>query len=112
VIDLFPPGTRIDSDGTIVVGGCHLDDVAQRFVTPAIVVSEDALRQRARDYLSSFRSRGRAATSPEILTAIKAGADPARLVMHGNAKSDEELELADPRRVRRCDGGEGAAAGR
>ena len=30
----------------------------------------------------------------EILTAIKAGADPARLVMHGNAKTDEELELA------------------
>ena len=30
----------------------------------------------------------------EILTAIKAGADPARLVLHGNAKTDEELELA------------------
>ena len=30
----------------------------------------------------------------EILTARQAGADPARLVMHGNAKTDEELELA------------------
>src|SRR5258708_23047867 len=30
----------------------------------------------------------------EILTALKAGADPAKLVLHGNAKSDEELELA------------------
>jgi diaminopimelate decarboxylase len=30
----------------------------------------------------------------EILTALKAGADPSRLVLHGNAKSDEELELA------------------
>ena len=30
----------------------------------------------------------------EILTAVKAGADPARLVLHGNAKTDEELELA------------------
>jgi hypothetical protein len=30
----------------------------------------------------------------EIMTAMAAGADPARLVLHGNAKSDEELELA------------------
>ena len=30
----------------------------------------------------------------EILTALKAGADPARLVLHGNAKTDEELEMA------------------
>ena len=30
----------------------------------------------------------------EILSALKAGADPGRLVLHGNAKTDEELELA------------------
>ena len=30
----------------------------------------------------------------EIITALAAGADPARLVLHGNAKTDEELELA------------------
>lgn len=57
LVGLFPPGTRTDSDGTLVVGGCRLDDVAAQFGTPAIVVSEDALRQRARDYLSAFRSR-------------------------------------------------------
>ena len=30
----------------------------------------------------------------EILTAIKAGVDPALIVLHGNAKSDEEIALA------------------
>jgi diaminopimelate decarboxylase len=30
----------------------------------------------------------------EILTALKAGADPGRLVLHGNAKTEEELTLA------------------
>jgi diaminopimelate decarboxylase len=30
----------------------------------------------------------------EIVTALAAGADPALLVLHGNAKTDEELELA------------------
>lgn len=122
VLGLFPPGSRLDTDGVLTVGGCRLDEVADRFGTPAIVVAEDALRQRARDYLSGFRSRWPrcdvafasksfpctavqrvmveeglhldVAGGGEILTAIKAGADPARLLLHGNAKSDEELELA------------------
>ena len=122
LIGLFPPGTRLADDGTLMVGGCRLDDVAAQFGTPAIVVSEDALRQRARDYLAAFRSRWPrcdlafasksfpctavqrvmneeglhldVAGGGEILTAVKAGADPARLVLHGNAKTDEELEMA------------------
>jgi diaminopimelate decarboxylase len=105
-----------------MVGGCRLDEVAAEFGTPAIVVSEDALRQQARDYLAAFRSRWPRADvafasksfpctavqrvmvseglhldvagGGEILTALKAGADPNKLVLHGNAKSDEELELA------------------
>jgi len=127
LIDLFPPDTRTDRDGMIVVGGCRLDDVADQFGTPAIVVAEDALRQRARDYLSAFRSRWPrcdvafasksfpctavarvmveaglnidVAGGGEILTALKAGADPARILLHGNAKSDEELELAVERGI-------------
>ena len=122
LLGLFPPGTRTDGDGTIVVGGCRLDEVADEFGTPAMVVAEDALRNRARNYLDAFRSRWPrsdvafasksfpctavqrvmveeglhldVAGGGEILTAIRAGADPARLVMHGNAKTDEELELA------------------
>ena len=30
----------------------------------------------------------------EIVTALAAGADPALLVLHGNAKSDEEIAMA------------------
>jgi diaminopimelate decarboxylase len=122
LLALFPPGSTISEDGTLVVGGCRLDDVADRFGTPAIVVSEAALRQRAHDYLAAFRSRWPRADvafasksfpctavqrvmvdeglhidvagAGEIYSALKAGADPARLVLHGNAKTDEELELA------------------
>jgi diaminopimelate decarboxylase len=122
LIGLFPPGTRLDSDGTLAVGGCRLDAVAEQFGTPAIVVAEDALRQRARDYLAAFRGRWPGcdvafasksfpctavqrvmvqeglhldvAGGGEILTALKAGANPDRLVLHGNAKSDEELVMA------------------
>jgi diaminopimelate decarboxylase len=122
LIGLFPSGPQQDADGTLMVGGCRLDAIAEQFGTPAIVVSEDALRQRARDYLAAFRSRWPrsdvafaskafpctavqrvmaseglhldVAGGGEILSAMKAGADPARLVLHGNAKTDEELTLA------------------
>lgn len=122
LLALFPPGSALDADGSLTVGGCRLDDVAERFGTPAIVVAEEALRQRAREYLAAFRSRWPrvdvafasksfpctavqrvmaseglcldVAGGGEILSAVKAGADPARLVLHGNAKTDEELELA------------------
>jgi diaminopimelate decarboxylase len=122
LLALFPRGSALDADGTLTVGGCRLDAVAAEFGTPAIVVAEPALRQRARDYLAAFRSRWPlvdvafasksfpctavqrvmaeeglhldVAGGGEILTAVAAGADPGRLVMHGNAKTDEELGIA------------------
>lgn len=122
LIGLFPPGTRQDTDGTLMIGGCRLDVLAEQFGTPAIVVDEGALRQRAADYLAAFRDRWPCsdvafaskafpstavqrvmaeaglhldvAGGGEILSAVKAGADPSRLILHGNAKTDEELTLA------------------
>jgi diaminopimelate decarboxylase len=122
ILDLFPPGTLTDADGTLVVGGCRLDDLATEFGTPVMVVDDGALRARAREYLHEFRSRRPrsdvafasksfpctavqrlmvdeglhldVAGGGEIVTALAAGADATRLVLHGNAKTDEELELA------------------
>lgn len=122
VLDLFPAGTRLADDGTLTVAGCRLDDIAQEFGTPALVVDEGALRARARGYLDEFRTRWPnsdvafaskafpctavqrlmteeglhldVAGGGEIVTALSAGADPARMVLHGNAKTDEELEMA------------------
>lgn len=127
LLGLFPPGSLVADDGALVVGGCRLEDIAAEFGTPAIVVSRDALVRRARDYLSAFRSRWPRADvafasksfpctavqrvmveeglhldvagAGEILTACKAGVDPARLILHGNAKTDEEIELAVARGV-------------
>lgn len=127
LLGLFPPGSRVADDGALVVGGCRLEDIAAEFGTPVIVVSRDALVRRARDYLSAFRSRWPRADvafasksfpctavqrvmveeglhldvagAGEILTACKAGVDPARLILHGNAKTDGEIELAVARGV-------------
>ncbi|MGY4708648.1 diaminopimelate decarboxylase [Mycolicibacterium sp. CBM1] len=122
VLGLFPPGSHIAEDGVLTVGGCRLDELAAEFGTPMMVVAEDALRHRTRDYLAAFRDRWArsdvafaskafpctaiqrvaveegllldVAGGGEIVTALAAGADPARMLLHGNAKTDEELELA------------------
>lgn len=121
-LELFPPGSDLDPDGTIRVGGCRLDELAAEFGTPVMVVAEDGLRGRAREYLSAFRDRWPnsdvafaskafpctavqrvmvaeglhldVAGGGEIITAIAAGADPARMLLHGNAKTDEEIGMA------------------
>ena len=122
VLGLFPPGSLVDDEGELVVGGCRLTALAEEFGTPVMVVAEDAVRQRARDYLAAFRNRWPrsdvafaskafpctaiqrlmaeegllldVAGGGEIVTALAAGADPARMVLHGNAKTDEDLEMA------------------
>jgi diaminopimelate decarboxylase len=127
VLGLFPPGTVIADDGTLVVGGCRLDQLAARYGTPVLVVASDGIRQRARAYrreLSArwpdsqvaFASKAFPCTAVqrlmvdeglwldvagggEIVTALAAGADPETLVLHGNAKTTEELELAVRRGV-------------
>ena len=122
LLGLFPPQTREDHDGMLVVGGCRLDDLAAEYGTPVMVVAEDALRRRARAYRGAlaaplrdsqavFASKAFPCTAVqrvlvseglwldvagggEILCALAAGADPATLVLHGNAKTTDELALA------------------
>jgi diaminopimelate decarboxylase len=122
LLDLFPPGSAIDSDGMLIIGGCRADDLATEFGTPVLVVAEEALRSRAREYADELTSRWSdsrvvfaskafpctavqrvmvqeglgldVAGGGEILTALKAGIDPALIVLHGNAKTTEEITMA------------------
>jgi diaminopimelate decarboxylase len=122
LLGLFPPGTAQDGDGMLRIGGCRLDDLAAAQGTPVLVVAEQAVRQRARDYREQLAARWPdsqvvfaskafpctavqrlmvteglwldVAGGGEIVTALAAGADPATLVLHGNAKTSEEIELA------------------
>jgi diaminopimelate decarboxylase len=122
LLDLLPSGSATDADGMLIIGGCRADDLAAEFGTPVLVVAEEALRERAREYvreLSARWSNSRAvfaskafpctavqrvmvqqglgldvAGGGEILTALKAGVDPALIVLHGNAKTTEEITMA------------------
>lgn len=122
LLDLFPPGSDLSPDGVLTIGGCSIPEVAEAYGTPAMVVDEAALRARARAYRDGladrwprsrvvFASKAFPCTAVqrvmveeglgldvagggEIVTALAAGADPATLVLHGNAKTPEELSLA------------------
>jgi diaminopimelate decarboxylase len=120
-LSLLPPSARIDGDD-LLVGGCSLTELAAEFGTPAFVVDEAALRARARAFADGLsrrhpRSRVCYATKSfpsvsmlavlaseglgfdvvgagELQIALAAGADPSLIVMHGNAKSDEDIKAA------------------
>jgi diaminopimelate decarboxylase len=122
VLGLFPAGTTRDDDGMLRVGGCRLDEIAAAHGTPTLLIDEGAVRRQARDYRGllaerwprsqvAFASKAFPCTAMqrlmvseglwldvagggEIVTALAAGADPATLILHGNAKTTEEIELA------------------
>ena len=57
LLDLLPPGSRTGADGMLIIGDCRADDLANEFGTPVLVVAEEALRARAREYVAELTSR-------------------------------------------------------
>ncbi len=121
IVGLMPPGSRLE-DGRLVLGGRLASELADEFETPALVIDELALRARARRYRDGLAARWPnsqvvwaskslpctaiyrimgdeglgvdVAGGGELVMALAGGVDPARLVLHGNAKTDRELAMA------------------
>jgi diaminopimelate decarboxylase len=118
----FPLVSHVDEDGRLQLGGCDALELAREFGTPAYIVVEDDLRARAQTFVEAFRARTKnfdvlfaskafpctavyrvlaaeglacdVASGGELALALKGGFDPARIYMHGNAKSIAELHEA------------------
>jgi len=120
---VYPRGSHVDERGHLVIGGCDAVELAREFGTPAYVVAEDDLRARARAFRDALRAHHPGpsdvlfaskafpctavarvlaeedlgcdvASGGELHLALRGGFDPARIYLHGNAKSEEELSRA------------------
>jgi diaminopimelate decarboxylase len=120
---VYPLGSSLGENGRLQIGGCDAIELAERFGTPAYVVAEADLRARARAFVDAFHAAGHddfevlfaskafpatavmalfaqeglgcdVASAGELHLALRAGFDPAKLVLHGNARDDSELQAA------------------
>jgi diaminopimelate decarboxylase len=125
-LSLLPPSALADGDD-LRIAGVSLRELAHEFGTPVYVLDEDCLRARAREYVGSFTGRhprsricfaAKAFPSASVISvfaaeglgcdvvgagelrlALAAGIDPALIVMHGNAKSDDDIRAALDARI-------------
>jgi len=119
---VYPAGSRVDECGHLEVAGCDVVILAEEHGTPAYIYAEDDMRARARSYRDAFEKRALdfeilfaskslpctaayslfaeeglsvdVASGGELHMALRAGFDPARIHMHGNNKTDEEILFA------------------
>ncbi|KLO32442.1 diaminopimelate decarboxylase [Mycobacterium haemophilum] len=115
---IWPVTTCSDEDGRLCVGDVPLTDIADEFRTPTYVIDETDFRHRACRYRRALpgveivyagksllttavarwaREEGLGVdvcSAGELATALAGGVEPARIIMHGNAKSPDELRDA------------------
>jgi len=120
--NVYPIGSRINELGRLEVGGCDVVELAREFGTPAYIVSEADMRARARGLQAAFAAESEdfelifaskafpcaavcalfaeegfgcdVASAGELAIALAGGVPAAKIQMHGNAKSDLDLEHA------------------
>jgi diaminopimelate decarboxylase len=113
---------RVNAQGHLEIGGCDTVDLAREFGTPLYVMDEEAIRDNCRRYKAVFEARypkndisfaSKAylnmaickvveseglsldvASAGELYTAVQANFPMERVLLHGNNKSQAELEMA------------------
>lgn len=119
----LPRDSALDERGRLQIGGCDAIELAREYGTPAYIVAEEDLRARAKAFVQAGRETGHedwnvvfaakafpctavlqlfareglwcdVASGGELHLALSAGFAPARIVLHGNAKSEAELRMA------------------
>ena len=112
---IWPLTACVDELGRLSVGDVALSEIADEFRTPAYVLDEADFRHRLTRYRTTLRNAEivyaakallttnvarwvaeegagvDVSSGGELATALAGGVDPARIIMHGNAKSLDEL---------------------
>ncbi|MBX9687975.1 MAG: diaminopimelate decarboxylase [Candidatus Obscuribacterales bacterium] len=116
--EIRPSSCRVNEAGHLVIGGCDCTELAAKFSTPLWIIDEDtickgieAYKQGLKDYPDlQILYAGKAflclamchlvhklglgldvVSEGELYTAIKAGFPAEKICMHGNNKSESEL---------------------
>lgn len=113
----------INENGHLAIGGIDTTDLAKDFRTPLMVLDEEHIRNKCKEYksalLNHFDNNGAVAyaskamcckeicrimadegmhldivSAGELYTAINSGFPAERIYFHGNSKDDDELTLA------------------
>lgn len=120
--DILPEEAGYDPAGNLTIGGVSVTELAERYGTPLHVIDEAGLRRQARRFVAGIRERWPhaevlfaskslpimemyrvaqeeglsvdVAGGGELRLALAAGVEPERLYLHGNAKTDAELQFA------------------
>ena len=115
----LPADSSINEQGHLVLGGCDAVDLAREFGTPAYVMVESELRERADRFLKALAATGMKGTikyaskacpvvevgkifssmglgcdvtsGGELRIALLGGFAPEDILFHGNAKSEADL---------------------
>ncbi len=115
---LLPDTAKVDGAGALSIGGMPVSELVQEFGTPLFIYDEKHLRTRCREAAEAF-GRGRVvyatkaflcgamanlaveedllldvATGGELFVALHAGVAADKCILHGNNKSDDEIEYA------------------
>ncbi|MFE6891458.1 diaminopimelate decarboxylase [Streptomyces sp. NPDC057694] len=117
-LSVWPASTAEPRPGDLTVGGVALSEVAGRFGTPVYVLDESEVRRRCRTYRDVFpeaeihyaakaflcRAMARwmdeeglgldVCSAGELELAVAAGFPADRIVLHGNAKTPQDLKKA------------------
>jgi diaminopimelate decarboxylase len=117
--DLFPV-TSEWNESDLRIGGCSVDELAREFDTPLYIYDETTLRQQIREITAAFaplrvrtsysakacailqvlrvcREEGLdldVVSAGELAAGMRAGFSPNQIHLHGNYKTDDELEAA------------------
>jgi diaminopimelate decarboxylase len=122
LLPLFPEHSSVRPDGELAIGGVGVRDLAERFGTPVYIVDEAGLANQAARFSGGLAARHPdsevvfaskslpclavyklfaaaglsidVAGAGELVMALAAGASPARMYLHGNAKTTAELAMA------------------
>jgi diaminopimelate decarboxylase len=120
---LFPLTAQVTATDSLAIGGCDVTDLVRKFGSPLYILDETTLRRTCQQYRDAFAQYYPGASQViyaskawsclavcaivrsedlgidvvsgcELVTALEAGFDPAKVYFHGNNKSYDELELA------------------